>query len=74
MSSAKIAGPGSLLVHLGLFIAPRLIRTGIKRELQRKGRPSRGITVDPYSSTVCLGAAMHERQAETPAPRTTRLR
>ena len=56
----NIQRPRNLLVHFGLFVAPQLIRTGIKGELQSKGRPSCGITVNPYSSTVCLGATMHE--------------
>ena len=61
MLLVNIRGPGNLLVHLGLLVAPRLMRTGIEGERQSKGRPSLGITVDPYSSTMRLGATMHER-------------
>ncbi len=56
----NIRGPHNLLEHLGLLVAPRLMRTGIKGELQSKGHPGRGIAIDPYSPTVCLGASMHE--------------
>jgi len=61
MLLVNIRGPGNLLAHLGLLVAPRLMRTGIEGERQSKGRPSLGITVDPYSSTMRLGATMHER-------------
>jgi len=64
---------GKLLVRLGLLVAPRLMRTGIEGVLQSKGRPSRSITLNPYSSSVCLGATMHECWAEAPTPGITCL-